>query len=75
MRKKISDGSGHWLPIFYDMDTMLGVDNSGNLRFSYDAEDDLPDTFNLTATYNETQYSVLWCNFKEAFFEDIKDMY
>lgn len=69
------NNTGHWLPIFYDMDTMLGVDNSGNLRFSYDAEDDLPDTFNLTATYNETQYSVLWCNFKEAFFEDIKDMY
>ena len=43
---------GHWIPIFYDMDTMLGVDNSGVLRFAYDAEDDMPDTFNLSASYS-----------------------
>ena len=66
---------GHWIPIFYDMDTMLGVDNSGVLRFAYDAEDDMPDTFNVSASYSQTQYSVLWCNFKEAFKSDIQQMY
>lgn len=66
---------GHWLPIFYDMDTMLGLNNSGQIVYSYDVEDDNVNVFNLAATYESTQYSVLWCNFKEAFFGDIKTMY
>ena len=66
---------GHWLPIFYDMDTMLGLNNSGRLVYSYDVEDDEANLYNLAATYESTQYSVLWCNFKDAFQEDIKTMY
>ena len=66
---------GHWLPIFYDMDTMLGLNNSGRLVYSYDVEDDQANLYNLAATYESTQYSVLWCNFKDAFQEDIKTMY
>ena len=69
------NNSGHWMPIFYDMDTMLGVDNSGNLRFPYSQEDTQLDTFNASGTYDATQYSVLWCNYREAFFSDIKAMY
>ena len=66
---------GHWMPIFYDMDTMLGLNNSGQLVYSYDVEDDEANLFNLAATYKSTQYSVLWCNFKDAFGDDIKTMY
>ena len=69
------NNTGHWLPIFYDMDTMLGVDNSGNLRFPYSQEDTQLDTFNASGTYEATQYSVLWCNYREARFADIKAMY
>lgn len=69
------NNSGHWMPIFYDMDTMLGVDNSGNLRFPYSQEDTQLDTFNAAGTYDATQYSVLWCNYREARFGDIKAMY
>ena len=35
-----------WYPIFYDMDTMMGLDNTGVNRFSYYAEDDDPSTYN-----------------------------
>ena len=69
------NNTGHWMPIFYDMDTMLGVDNSGNLRFPYSQEDTQLDTFNAAGTYDATQYSVLWCNYREARFGDIKAMY
>lgn len=66
---------GHWLPIFYDMDTMLGVDNSGNLRFEYSQEDTDKNTFNLATTYDQPQYSVLWTNYHDARQADIKAMY
>lgn len=69
------NNTGHWMPIFYDMDTMLGVDNSGNLRFPYSQEDNQLDTFNAAGTYDATQYSVLWCNYRDARFGDIKAMY
>lgn len=69
------NNTGHWMPIFYDMDTMLGVDNSGNLRFPYSQEDTQLDTFNAAGTYDASQYSVLWCNYREARFGDIKEMY
>jgi len=35
-----------WYPIFYDMDTMLGLDNTGVNRFNYYDEDDDPSTYN-----------------------------
>ena len=35
-----------WYPIFYDMDTMMGLDNTGVNRFAYYAEDDDPSTYN-----------------------------
>lgn len=69
------NNTGHWLPIFYDMDTMLGLNNSGQLIYSYDVEDDQANLYNLAATYESTQYSVLWCNFKDAFYDDIQTMY
>ena len=35
-----------WYPIFYDMDTMLGLDNTGVYRFNYYDEDTEPTLFN-----------------------------
>ena len=57
------------------MDTMLGVDNSGNLRFEYSQEDTDKNTFNLATTYDQPQYSVLWTNYHDARQTDIKAMY
>lgn len=74
-------GTGHWFPIFYDMDTILGVNNVGTLKFQYYAEDTDTQVFNANASYYteqgqiEVNYSTLWCNFRQAFQEEIKNMY
>ena len=70
-------GTGHWFPIFYDMDTMLGVNNSGVLEFDYNVEDygTANPVYNGSSDYNHNTYSVLWCNFRQAFMTEIRDMY
>ena len=56
-----------WVPQFYDMDTMLGLDNSGNMRF--DVYDEIePGIFN-------TSNSKLWTKFRKAFASEIKERY
>lgn len=56
-----------WVPQFYDMDTMLGLDNSGNMRF--DVYDEIePGIFN-------TSNSQLWTKFRKAFADEIKERY
>jgi len=42
---------GHWFPIFYDVDTILGLDNVGKLRYRYDEEDYDYGIFNTNADY------------------------
>ena len=49
-----------WFPIFYDMDTMLGLNNYGYNKFSYDVEDSAENVYN-------GHKSVLWNNWKDAF--------
>lgn len=65
------NGKVCWLP--YDMDTALGIDNVGALVFSYDLEDT-----DKTAS-NENVYagqdSVFWINIRQAFGDEIKEMY
>lgn len=69
-------GTGHWFPIFYDMDTMLGVNNSGVLEFDYNVEDyGDAQVYNGSSDYNHLTYSTLWCNFREAFKSEIKAAY
>ena len=58
-----------WYPIFYDMDTMLGLNNTGFNKFSYDTEDDPEDK-----VFNGYD-SVLWNNFRECFYTEIADFY
>ena len=58
-----------WYPIFYDMDTMLGINNTGFNKFSYDIEDDPADK-----VFNGWD-SVLWNNFRECFGTEIYTFY
>ena len=58
-----------WYPIFYDMDTMLGVNNTGFNKFSFDTEDDPADK-----VFNGFD-SVLWNNFRTCFPSQIADFY
>lgn len=58
-----------WYPIFYDMDTMLGVNNTGFNKFSFDTEDDPADK-----VFNGFD-SVLWNNFRTCFPSRIADFY
>ena len=60
-----------WYPIFYDMDTMLGLNNYGYNKFDYNVEDDedlYPNVFN-------GQNSVLWLNVRACFLSDIRKLY
>ena len=58
----------HWFPIFYDMDTMLGLNNYGYNKFDYNVEDKDANVYN-------GQDSVLWNNLKRCFESDITEMY
>lgn len=62
----------HWLPLPYDFDTALGINNEGQLVFDYDLED--TDTVDGDIVFNG-QDSVLWCNIRDAFGDEIKEMY
>lgn len=62
----------HWFPFPYDMDTALGINNEGELVFDYDLED--TDKLGNADVFNG-QSSTLWCNVRDAFYDDIKDIY
>ena len=62
----------HWLILPYDMDTALGIDNDGKLVFDYWLED--TDSVQGDKVYN-AQNSVLWCNVRDAFGTELKQMY
>ena len=65
------DGT-HWLPFPYDFDTALGINNEGQLVFDYDLED--TDHLDGANIFNG-QESVLWCNVRDAFGDEIRIMY
>jgi hypothetical protein len=54
-------------PIFYDMDTMLGLDNTGKNRFNYYDEDTDPSIYNGE--------EVLWNFVRDTLFLEIDQMY
>lgn len=54
-------------PIFYDMDTMLGLDNTGVYRFNYYDEDINPSIFNGE--------EVLWTFVRDALGEELPTQY
>ena len=61
-----------WYPVFYDMDTCFGLNNEGVLAFNYNVES--TDTLGTQNVYNGKD-SLLWNNFREAFANEIKDLY
>ena len=61
-------GEDIWYPIFYDIDTQLGVNNSGVPYWDYYEEPTDNNTFS-------TPNSVLWNNLKRCFLDDIKNHY
>lgn len=66
MKKKVV-----FLP--YDFDTALGINNEGALTFGYNLED-IDQTESGADVYNGQQ-SVLWKNMRDAFFDEMKEMY
>lgn len=60
-----------WLP--YDMDTSMGIDNEGKLKFGYELED--IDTVDGNADVYNGQRSVFWCNIRDCFGAKIASMY
>ena len=64
-----TNGGKHiWYPIFYDMDTMLGLNNYGYNKFNYDLLDTKEGLFN-------SQNSILWDSYRRNFPKKIQDTY
>ena len=57
----------------YDMDTAIGTNNEGSLVFGYGLED--ADHLTGGANIFNGQESVLWCNVRDAFPTEIRQMY
>ena len=57
-----------WYPIFYDMDTQLGINNSGTVYWDYDVNAQDSGIFSGAG-------SVLWDNFYACFLPEIKNFY
>lgn len=65
-------GNYIWYPIFYDMDTQLGINNSGQVYWDYDV-----DATPLTGgdSIFSGNGSTLWDNFFSCFYPEIQQMY
>ena len=57
-----------WYPIFYDMDTQLGINNSGSVYWDYDVNAQDDGIFSGAG-------SVLWDNFYTCFLPEVKSFY
>ena len=62
----------HWAVIFYDNDTVCGINNEGAVAFGYDVE--YHDTEGSGQVWNGEQ-SVLWNNVEAAYLPEITTMY
>lgn len=76
---KNSDGNFIWYPIFYDIDTQLGVNNSGYISWDYDT-DATQIVTNPDGSYSDKSIfsgagSVLWINFAQLFESQIQSKY
>ena len=61
-----------WYPVFYDCDTMMGLNNEGENLFSYNIE--LHDQIGTKYVYNG-QESVLWNLVEQAYQTEIQQLY
>lgn len=67
------DDPNHWMMLFYDADSSLGIDNKGNLAFDYYLED-IDYTEAGDPVFNG-QASTLWVNLRECFYDEIEAEY
>lgn len=67
------DDPNHWMMLFYDADSSLGIDNKGNLAFDYYLED-IDYTEAGDPVFNG-QASVLWVNLRKCFYAEIEAEY
>jgi hypothetical protein len=65
--KMVETNNYIFYPIFYDMDTMLGLDNTGKNRFNYYDEDTNPSLYNGE--------EVLWNFVRDTLYLDLDKMY
>lgn len=56
-----------WYPQFYDMDTSLGLDNSGFMKFDVDVE--------VESGYFNTSASNLWTKVQRVFYNELRQQY
>jgi hypothetical protein len=72
--KKTITNNYIFYPIFYDMDTMLGLNNEGKPIFSYDDDEDATnDKGYESTTYNGSD--VLWTFVRKALRQEINEQY
>ncbi|RGN33876.1 CotH kinase family protein [Bacteroides oleiciplenus] len=62
----------HWVVIFYDNDTVCGINNEGAIAFGYEVE--YHDIVGSGNVFNGEQ-SVLWNNVEQAYLNEIAAMY
>lgn len=62
-----------WYPRFYDMDTAWGLNNEGELKWSYDIE--IHDQDGSAYVWDERGESVFWNLFEQAYAQEIIDKY
>lgn len=65
--------NGKWTILPYDFDTAIGTNNEGALTFSYNLED-IDHTASGADVFNG-QESVLWINIRQAYYDEIMEMY
>ena len=64
-----------WYPIFYDMDTMMGLSNAGKMDIPYNVEYDTKlENSDVGFAYNGAS-NVLWNNVEDAFATELKALY
>lgn len=71
--EEVTPGDYIWYPIFYDMDTQLGINNSGQVYWDYDV-DATPEAEGASSIFSGNG-SVLWDNFFKCFKSDIQTLY
>ena len=64
--------TGIWYPVFYDLDTIIGLNNEGVNNFNFNIE--YHDSIGTENVYNGEK-SVLWNMVERAFPNEIKDLY
>lgn len=67
------DGEYIWFPIFYDIDTQLGINNTGIPTWDYDVDASVNAA--AGAETFSTANSVLWYNLLYCFLDEIKQKY